>query len=562
MIRTRLIELTREAIAATQAAGELPPFEFPEIPIDRPQKPELGDYSSPIAMKLASTVRRPPLQIAKAITARIGSHEAISAVEVVPPGFINFRLAPAWLAGQAPRIDREGGQFGNLDIGTGIRVQVEHVSANPTGPLHIGSARNGAIGDTLARVLKAAGFKVETEFYINDAGSQIRHFGESIYSRYAQEAGMDVAFPEDGYQGEYVVGLARDIFGREGRRYLDMPRDQAVNALGRIGTDRVVGDARKTLVRMRIEFDTWFSERSLHDRGLFDQVLNRLTEKGLTYESEGATWFAASKLGVEKDAVLLRSPQVIADPRERPTYLASDVAYVWNKLVDRGYDRAVYVWGADHHGDVPRVQAAARALDLDPNRVAILIYQHVLLKRGGETVHMSKRAGEFVTVDELIDEVGADAVRFLLITRSADSPMDFDLQLAKEQSDENPVYYVQYAHARIASILRRAAEVGVTGDLANFKLLVHPAELDLIRMMLRFEEVVELAATRLEPHHLPHYAMGLAASFHSFYRQCRVLSSDPADSEVSKARLVLVRGAKQVLGRALGMMGVAAPETM
>lgn len=562
MIRDRLVQLTRQAIVAAQNSGDLPAFALPEVPIDRPSRPEMGDYSSPLAMKLAAVARRAPLAIAQQIVACMSSDPALAIVEAVAPGFINFRIAPVWLAGEAGRIERVGDKFGDLDLGKGQRVQVEHVSANPTGPLHIGSGRNGAIGDTLARVMKAAGYSVETEYYINDAGSQIRHFGESIYARYAQAAGREEPFPEDGYQGEHVTALARNIYEREGDKYLQMPRDEAVRALGRIGTDRVVADAKTTLARMRVEFDSWFSEKSLHDRGLFDQVLGILQGKGLTYESEGATWFAATKLGLEKDAVLLRSPQVIADARERPTYLASDVAYVWNKLVERKYDRAIYIWGADHHGDVPRVQAVTRALGLDPEHLAIILYQHVLLKRAGESVHMSKRAGEYVTVDELIDEVGADAVRFLLITRSADSPMDFDLQLAKEQSDENPVYYVQYAHARIASILRHAAEMGVTAHGADTALLVHPAEQELIRVMLRFEEVVEMAATRLEPHHLPHYAMELAASFHSFYRQCRVVSSDLADAEISKARLVLVKGAKQVLARALDLMGVSAPESM
>ena len=561
MIRNRLLRMTLDAILAAQNIGELPAFDAPEVPIDRPQRTEMGDYSSPVAMKLASLARRSPLQIAQTIVRHVSPDPAVAVVDAVAPGFINFHLAPEWLAGQAGLIEAAGRTFGNLNIGSGVRVQVEHVSANPTGPLHIGSGRNGAIGDTLARVMRAAGFSVGTEYYINDAGSQIRHFGESIYARYAQAAGRNEPFPEDGYKGEYIIALARDIMNRDGDIYLEMPRDEAIRSLGRIGTDRVVADARKTLIRMRVEFDSWFSERSLYE-GLFEQVLGMLREKDLIYENEDATWFRASMLGLDKDAVLLRSPRVISDPRERPTYLASDVAYVWNKLVDRKFDRAVYVWGADHHGDVARVHAAVRALGLDPARVSILLYQHVLLKRGGESVHMSRRAGEYVTVDELIDEVGGDAVRFLLITRSADSPMDFDLQLAKEQSEENPVYYVQYAHARIASILRHAAEMGVESAGATLALLRHPSELDLIRMMLRFEEVVELAATRLEPHHLPHYAMELAASFHTFYRQCRVVSSDPADAQVSKARLVPVRAAKQVLARALDLMGVTAPESM
>jgi arginyl-tRNA synthetase len=343
-----------------------------------------------------------------------------------------------------------------------------------------------------------------------------------------------------------------------------LPRDQAVRELGRLGIESVLGSLRDTLAQMNVRFDRWFSERSLHEgaRSVFAQVLETLRAKGLVYEKDDATWFAAQQLGLEQDAVLIRSPKVIAEPDERPTYLASDVAYVWDKLAVRQFDRAIYVWGADHHGDVPRVIAAARALGLDPNRITILIYQFVALRRGAELVKMSKRTGEFVTLDELIDEVGADAVRFMLITRAADTPMDFDLALAVKQSDENPVYYVQYAHARIASILKKAAEAGATSEGGDVSLLTHPAELELIRAMLRLPEIVETAANKLEPHHLPHYAIDLAGVFHSFYKQCRVVSSDPADAAITRARLKLVAAAKLTLARTLHLMGVRAPETM
>ncbi len=562
MIRDHIAQLTRGAIVAAQAAGELPPFDIPTLTIDRAPRPEWGDYSASVAMKLASVARRAPLQIAQTIAKHLDGDAAIAQAQTAPPGFINFTLAPEWLAREVERIDAAGERFGDLNFGTGQRVQVEHVSANPVGPLTVGSARNGALGDSLARVLRAAGYTVETEYYINDAGSQVRHFGESVYALYAQAAGRGEPFPEDGYKGAYIADYAREILQREGTKYLEMPRAEAIRALGRLGIEMVLAEARATLARMRVEFDSWFPESSLHGSGLFKKLLQQLRDKDLTYESEGAVWFAATKFGLEKDAVLIRSAAVIPEENERPSYLASDVAYVWNKVVERKFDRAIYVWGADHQGDVPRVYAITKALGLDVTRVKLLVYQHVLLKRGGETVRMSKRAGEFITVEELLDEIGPDAVRFLLITRSADSTMELDLQLAKEQSDENPVYYVQYAHARIASILRHAAEVGATSEGADVSLLQHPAELDLIRTMLRFEEVVELAATRLEPHHLPHYASDLAAAFHAFYRQCRVLSSDPADAEMTKARLKLVGATKRVLAHALDLMGVAAPESM
>jgi arginyl-tRNA synthetase len=403
---------------------------------------------------------------------------------------------------------------------------------------------------------------VQREFYINDNGSQIRHFGASIYAAYARARGRDEPMPEDGYKGEYVFEMGRKFAEQYGDKYLQMERAQAIRELGLEGIDIVLASLRETLEKMNVRFDNWFSERSLYESEMFAQVLKILKDKGLVFEKDGATWFAAQELGEDKDAVLIRSPQVIAEPDERPTYLASDVAYVWNKLVARGFDRAIYVWGADHHGDVPRVLAAARALGLDPNRVTILLYQFVTLKRGGEVVRMSKRTGEFVTLDELIEEVGADAVRFMLITRSADTPMEFDLELAKKQSDENPVYYVQYAHTRIAGILRKAEESGAMPEGGDVSLLTHPAELELIRAMLRLPEIVEIAAHKLEPHHLPHYAIELAGIFHSFYKQCRVVSSDPADAAITRARLKLVAAAKITLARVLTLMGVTAPETM
>lgn len=562
MIRHTIAELTQNAILAAQAAGDLPAFEIPVVEISRPPRPEMGDYSSSLPLKLASVARRAPLQIAQTIAKHVPPNQAIQKVETAAPGFVNFTLSPSWLAGQVAHILELGAQFGNVKQGNGQRVQVEFVSANPTGPLTVGSARNMAIGDTLARVLSAADYRVETEYYVNDAGSQIRHLGESIYALYAQQLGRDEPFPEDGYKGEYVHDMARDIVTRDGDKYLHLEKAEAVRQLKKIGVAMVIESLKKSLRRAGVEFDNWFSQQSLHDSGLLDEIFGKLAAKGYTYEKDGALWFKATEFGLDKDAVLVRSPGIVSDPEERPTYLASDLPYVWNKLVLRGFDRAIYVWGADHQGDVPRVYAGAQALGLDPKRVSIIIYQLVRLTRGGEKVRMSKRAGEFDTLDDLIDDVGLDAVRYLLIAASADVSMDFDLELAKQQSSENPVYYVQYAHARIASILRNAAEAGVKTDGADLTLLAHPAELDLIKQMLKLEEVVEHAALKLEPHHLPHYASELAATFHQFYKQCRVLSTAPAELELSQARLQLVTATKQVLARALDLMGVSAPESM
>ncbi|MBI5653926.1 MAG: arginine--tRNA ligase [Chloroflexi bacterium] len=572
LIKNQLAALVKDAIIAAQNSGALPAFAIPDVYIERPQRKELGDYSCSLPLKLARAAKRAPLEIAQAIAAHFPRAEAIAQVEGAPPGFVNITLNDAWIARQVETILAQGARYGDVEPARrdALRIQVEYVSANPTGPLHIGGGRNGALGDTLANVLNAAGHNVQREFYINDNGTQVRLFGESIFARYAQALGRDESFPEKGYQGAYVIEMGKQIAREHNEKFLRIPRAQAVRELGRLGIAIVLDNYAKTLARMGVRFDNWFSERSLHESGLFAQVFQILQDKGLTAEKDGATWFAAQELGEDKDAVLIRSPQVIAEPDERPTYLASDVAYVWNKLVVRNFDRAIYIWGADHHGDVPRVLAATRALGLDPARAIIILHQFVNLKRGGELIKMSKRAGEFVTMDELLDEVGADAVRFMLIAQHANTTMDFDLELAKKQSDENPVFYVQYAHARISSILKKAIESGALSDPSTLlrasggdvALLTHPAELDLIREILRLPEIVELVAAKLEPHHLPHYAISLAGIFHAFYKQCRVVSSDPADAAITRARLKLVAAAQNALARTLNLIGVRAPETM
>jgi arginyl-tRNA synthetase len=438
-------------------------------------------------------------------------------------------------------------------------VQVEFVSSNPTGPITVGSTRNAVIGDTLANTLAATGFAVEREYYVNDAGSQVRKFGESLYARYAQAQGKDELFPEDGYQGGYVADMGHQIAQQHGDRYLRVPRQEAIRALGGMGMERILAQIREDLAALRVTFDTWFHERSLYESGLFDRVIQRLRDRGFIVEREQAVWFTSPQL--EDDAVVIRSPQVIAEPDERPTYLASDIAYAWNKLIERGFDRAIYVWGADHHGDVPRVRAAAEALGLDPDRLEIILYQMVNLQRGGEDVRMSTRAGQFVTLRELLDEVGPDPIRFLLLTRTVDATIDFDLELAVEESDKNPVYYVQYAHARISSILRYATEHGWDVDEpGDVSLLIHESEQGLIRKMLELPEVVAQAAEQRAPHRLTFYTKELASDFHAFYRDCRVVAEEaPAQTQ---ARLMLVRAAQLTLAQALSLLGVTAPVRM
>jgi arginyl-tRNA synthetase len=559
LIRDGVVDLIGAGLRAAQDDGALPMFEVPEIVVERSRQPEHGDYASPVCLRLAGEARMSPREIAVHVVEHLPSAPFVGQVEVAGPGYINVRLDTGWLAAQVREILAAGKRWGTVDVDRRERVQVEFVSANPTGPLTVGSARNAVIGDTLANVLSAAGFEVEREYYVNDAGSQIRKFGESIYARYAQALGQDEPFPEDGYHGQYVTEIGQQMARRHGDRYLDVPRKDAVRALGEEGVARMVEEIRQDLAALRVEFDVWFHEQDLYASGLFDRVLRMLREKGHIVERDDAVWFTSPEL--EADAVVVRSPQVIPEPSERPTYFASDIAYLWNKLVERDFDRAIYVWGADHHGDVPRVKTAALTLGLDPERAELILYQMVNLKRGGEDVRMSKRTGEFVTLRELLDEVGSDPIRFMLMTRTVDAAIDFDLDLAVEQSDKNPVYYVQYAHARISSLLRYAVDLG--GDLeapGDVSLLTHPSELALIRKMIELTDVVAQAAVQRAPHHLTFYAQDLASVFHAFYRDCRVV--DPERPDQTRARLMLVRAARLTLARALELLGVNAPDRM
>ncbi len=560
LIYDQVAALIATGLQAAQKKGALPEFKVPAIVIERSRQPEHGDYGSPVCLRLAREARMDPREIATRVVAHLPPAPFVNKVEVAGPGYINFTLDTAWLAAQVLEMLAAGEHWGNVDVGRGQRVQVEFVSANPTGPITVGSTRNAVIGDTLANVLAAAGYDVEREYYVNDAGSQVRHFGESIYARYAQALGRAEAFPEDGYHGHYVVEMGQKMARQYGNQYLNVPRREAMRALGAEGLRRIIEEIQQDLTALGVEFDTWFHEKSLHESGLFDRALQMLRDKNYVVERDDAVWFTSPDL--DTDAVVIRSPKIIPEPDERPTYFASDIAYVWNKLVERGFDTAIYVWGADHHGDVPRVKAAAKALGLDPERVVVILYQLVNLKRGGEDVRMSTRRGEFVTLRELLDEVGPDSIRFMLLTRTVDATIDFDLDLAVEQSEKNPVYYVQYAHARISSILRYAVDLGQDQEEApgDVSLLTHESELALIRKMLELPKVVALAATQLAPHHLTFYARDLAAVFHAFYRDCRVVNSE--EPERTRARLMLVRAAQLTLARALELLGVTAPERM
>lgn len=557
MIRNDVARLVIEAVQRAQAAGEIPAVALPEVIVERPQRPEHGDYATNLPLRLARPARVNPLALAETIARHIQLSDALSEVTPAPPGFLNFHLSDAWLARQVETILAEGDRFGCLDIGQGCKVQVEFVSANPTGPLTVGNGRGASLGSALANVLAAAGYQVEREYYINDAGSQTETFARTLYARYLQLFGKDIAIPPDGYPGEYMIELAQAIKDEVGDRFLDGDVLSPPPELRDLGINKMVERIRDDLRAMRVEYDVWFSESSLYrpqDSGpsIYEEVMALLRQRNYLTEKEGAIWFTSTNLGEDKDNVLVRSSGA-------PTYFASDIAYHYDKFIRRGFDRVIDIWGADHQGHVSRMKAATAAIGVDPERLDILIYQLVTVRRGKEIVRLSKRAGEIITLREVIDEIGTDAARFFLIARSADAQMDLDLELAQRQSAENPVYYVQYAHARIAGILMHAAERGLTYVDGDASLLRHPAELTLIRKMLQLPELVETMAKTLEPHHLPYYAIDLATAFHAFYTECRVVSDD---IPLSKARLKLVAAAKTVLANTLGLMSVSAPERM
>jgi arginyl-tRNA synthetase len=558
VLRDQIAKMLEDGLRSAQKAGDLPKFDLPPVVIERPKQAEYGDYSSPVCMGLARYARMAPIEIAQRLLKRVKYPPPVGAVEAVHPGYINVRLDPAWIAAQVDVILAAGETWGAIDLGHGRRVQVEFGSANPTGPLHVGFGRNVVLGDTIASVLEAAGYDVQREYYINDAGTQMRLFAESLYARYAQALGQDLEFPSDGYRGQYLVEWGQQVASAEGDRFLNMDREDALRAIGDLGLEeKILPSVRRDVALLNIHYDRWFHERSLYQNYQFATIMRLLRESDDLVERDGAVWFPATRYGDQKDEVVVRSTG-------EPGYFASDIAYHYNKFVERGFEWVIDVWGADHQGHVPRMKAMMEALDLDPDRLTLVVYQLVTVKEGGEDVRLSKRAGTLVHLHDLLEDVGPDAVRFFLASRDPDSQMEFDLDLAREQSDKNPVYYVQYGHARIASILRNAVERGwdVETDEGDLSLLKHESELNLIRKMLTLEEVIELAAINLQPHHLTYYAQELASDFHTFYRDCRVLSSDPADAELTKARLKLVRAAKGVLARVLGLMGMSAPERM
>ena len=543
------------ALQEAQRKGELPSASVDEDPaVERPQNPDHGDFASSLPLKLARPMRMDPMSIAEKLVAEVPRNGALHRVWAAPPGFVNFSLEPRWLARQVEAIREAGATYGNTNVGAGQKVQVEFVSVNPTGPLHVGHARGAVFGSALANILEAAGYETEREYYINDAGAQIELFARSLQARYMQLFGREVEVPADGYRGDYMIELAGQIRDEVGGRFLD-ESEQAATGLSELGLERMIDAIRSDLEILGVAFDVWFSERSLFERGRYEEAIERLRSGGFLAERDGAVWFSSTALGEDKDNVLVRSTGV-------PTYFASDVAYHYDKFLERKFDRVIDVWGADHQGHVPRMKAVVGALGISSERLVVIISQLVTLKRGEQVVRASKRTGDIVALRELLDEVGPDACRFFFLSRSSESQMEFDMELAKEQSSENPVYYIQYAHARIAGILRLAEERGIDFADGDTSLLCHDAEMALIRKMLALPDMVEMMACTLEPHHLPHYAVEVATAFHWYYQQCRVVSSDPGELEITKARLKLVDSARIIMARCLGLMIMEAPERM
>ena len=559
IVRDRIAGIVRQALIAAQSADELPSIAVDDIAVERPQNPEHGDFATSLPLKLARPMRMNPLQIAERLAARlpVGSQNdgLLESATVARPGFINLTIKHSWLQDQVETIRATGSKFGNIEAGDSQSVQIEFVSANPVGPLLISHARGGVIGSALANVMAAAGFDVTREYYFNDAGAQIGHFARTLHVRYLQQCGRDAEVPEDGYHGEYMVDLAAEIFREEGERFLDVKEADALDELGALGIAKFMERIREDLVRLRIDFDEWFNERTLFVDGQFDRSMDLLQEEGYIAEHEDAVWFASTLLGDDKDKVLVRSNGI-------PTYFASDVAYHYNKFFERKFDRVINIWGADHQGHALFMKALVAALGIPKDRLTLIINQLVTLKRGGETVRLSKRTGDIITLREVIEEVGADACRFFFLSRAADSQMEFDLELAKEQSQENPVYYVQYAHARIAGILRLAKERRIDYADGDVSLLTHEAELALVRKILELPELIGMMSRSLEAHHLPHYASDLATAFHWFYQNCRVVSGVEGEEALSKARLKLVDAARVALARCLTLMVMEAPDKM
>ncbi|MGF7430552.1 arginine--tRNA ligase [Thermoanaerobacterium thermosaccharolyticum] len=555
-VKSEITEIVTNSIEKAIKSGLLNIEDMPSIEIEEPKEKQFGDLSINTAMVMAKSAKMPPRKIAEIIKDGLElKGTLIDKVEIAGPGFMNFYLSEDYKVEALKLIKRKGSDYGRVNIGNGKKVQVEFVSANPTGPMHMGNARGGALGDALSSILDYAGYDVTREFYINDAGNQIEKFGLSLEARYLELLGEHAEVPEGGYHGDDIIERAKEFLELYGDKYKDAAPEDRRKALVQYGLKKNIEKLKEDLEAYGIEYDVWFSENTLHESGEVESVIDELKEKGYTYEKDGALWFKETLFGAEKDDVLVRA-------NGYPTYLASDIAYHKNKFVKRGFDWVIDIWGADHHGHVAPMKGAMKALGIDPDKLDVLLMQLVRLMKGKEVVKMSKRTGKMVTLRDLIDEVGKDAARFFFNMRSADSAVDFDMDLAVEQSNENPVFYVQYAHARICSIIRQLKDDGInTDDLkdVDLNLLNEEAEIDLIKKLAYLPEEVTIAAKTMAPHRITRYVLDVASLFHTFYNSCRVRG---VDEELMKARIVLIDSTRIVIKNVLDMLKITAPEKM
>jgi len=558
-MKKKLRLLVQQALESAITAGHFQPVDpLPSIVLETPKIAAHGDFSTNVAMAVAASQKRVPREIAAIIMDHIeDSGRMLSKMDVAGPGFINFFVARDIWYEVLKTVHDEDKIYGTSQIGLGKRVQIEFVSANPTGPLHVGHGRCAAVGETLAAILQAAGYEVEKEYYVNDSGRQIRTLGESVFIRYQQLLGKNINVPEDGYQGGYIKDLARILIDQEGERLLDMPEEEAIALCAGFAADKILEGIRQDLDTFGVSFGRWFSEQHLYDSGAVGDVIQDLKSRDIVYEHDGALWFRAKDFRDEKDRVVVRTNGLT-------TYFASDIAYHKDKL-ERKFDRIIDIWGADHHGYVSRVSASIEALGYSKDRFQVLLVQLVNLLRDGKPVAMSTRAGEFVTLKEVVDEVGLDAARFLFLLRHYESPLDFDLEVAKRESNDNPVYYVQYVHARISNILKKAEERGykdIYWDKDFPGLINLPEEIQLIKLMARYPEIVEQSALLMEPHHIPFYLKKLAGTFHAYYHDRNKHKVVSDNAKLSAARLYLVSAIRIIIRNGLTLMGVSAPERM
>lgn len=549
-IKNSLSEAIRNAAKQAVADGVFPAGEIPAITLEVPPKKEMGDFATNFAMQSARVFRLPPHRIAEEIVRRL-SLEELERAEIAGPGFINVFLRAEVLYEELEQAIAAGESYGTLMAKEREPIMVEYVSANPTGPLHVGHGRGAAVGSALVNLLRVAGYPVRSEYYINDAGNQIETLAASVNARYLELFGQPAELPENGYHGADIIDTAKRIAEKDGDRYLALSEEERLKVFREVALKEKLAALREDLSRFNVRFDVWFSERTLHPAKVTDAIA-KLRENGTIYEKDGALWLRSTDYGDDKDRVVIRE-------NGEPTYLAADIAYHRDKF-ERGFGTLVDIWGADHHGYVCRVKAAMKALGYDPEKLRILLLQMVSLYRGGEPVKMSKRTGESVTLAELIEEVGTDAARYFFVMRSLDSQLDFDLDLARKQSNENPVYYVQYAHARIASIFRQAEEIGLTVEAdPDLTRLTDETEIALIKLITEYPDEVDKAAADYAPQRIAHFAHDLAGAFHSFYSKCRIMG---VDEPLAKARLALAGKTQQVIRHALGILGVSAPEKM